>query len=65
MDFHAFNLMYLGQYLSVEVTKRLAVFGMVLKNPIFNLYQRALVAAAEKDRYYYKHSESDEVIDAL
>ena len=32
MDFFAFNLIYLGQYLSLEVTKNISVFGMVLTN---------------------------------
>ena len=34
MDLFAFNLMYLGQYFSVEVTKNLALFGIVLTDPI-------------------------------
>ena len=34
LEFFAFNLMYLGQYFSVEVTKTISVFGMVLIIPI-------------------------------
>ena len=34
MDLFAFNFIYLSQYVSVEVTKNLAVFEMVLTNPI-------------------------------
>ena len=35
LDLFAFNLMYLGQNLSVKVTRNIAVFGMVPAKPIF------------------------------
>ena len=34
MDLFACNFIYLGKYVSVEVTTNIAVYGMVLKNPI-------------------------------
>ena len=34
IGFFAFNLIYLDQYLSAEVIKKLGVLGMVLTNPI-------------------------------